>query len=155
MVTAGSTPPRRFDSLKAANEWIEATFDDWLASLTTAERAALDAYRDPRPCHRHGSPDAQDGGLAVTDSPRNDRADRFTTRSDDYTLHRAPGKPPLPGVERQTTRPAGASSPGRTLGLGTIRRERGLTQAILAEHMGVGQDQVSRVERRATLPLAK
>lgn len=68
-----------------------------------------------------------------------DRADRFVWREGDVTIRRAEGKPPLPSKR--------ASSP-TAVGLGTLRRDRNLTQSELAERLGVDQGAISRLERR-------
>jgi hypothetical protein len=52
---------------------------------------------------------------------RSNRADRFVADADAITLHRAPGKPPIPGVARQTIQPE-PGAPRRSIGLGTARR---------------------------------
>ncbi len=79
---------------------------------------------------------------------RADRADRFVSDADAFTLHRAPGKPPIPGIPRQTIQPD-ADSPRRSLGLGTVRRARHVNQAAVAQRMGVAQPTVSEIERGA------
>ena len=84
---------------------------------------------------------------------RSDRADRFVADADAVILHRAPGKPPIPGVKHQTTQPD-ASSPRRAIGLGTARRARGRTQVDVANRLGIGQNSVSELERRSDSQLS-
>lgn len=73
------------------------------------------------------------------------RADRFVSSEAGFKLHRNPGQAPVPGLPNQTTRPA-RSRGEQKLGLGTLRRERRLTQVELAKKIGIGQDEVSRIE---------
>jgi len=69
-----------------------------------------------------------------------DRRDRFISRDGEFTVRRAPGKPPLPSQRRK--------SPSTAKVLGTLRRGRKLTQTELADRMGVDQGAISRLERR-------
>jgi len=76
--------------------------------------------------------------------PTPNRADRFISRPGDFTIERAPAKPSLVGELAEPTLPI----------LGQLRREAGLTQAELAERMGIDQAGVSRLERRRDLKLS-
>jgi|GEM_PF-6436891 len=81
----------------------------------------------------------------MTDRKRPTRADRFVADGDAITLHRAPGKPALPGVPRQTIRPD-REAPRRAIGLGTARRARHRTQTDVAKRLGVTQPTISELE---------
>lgn len=67
------------------------------------------------------------------------RAERFVWRDGDVTVRRAKDKPPLPS-QRASSSVSGV--------LGTLRRDRKLTQAELAKRLGVDQGAISRLERR-------
>lgn len=83
------------------------------------------------------------------------RADRFASSEGEFILHRAKGKKPLAGVQRQTALDkAGRKQAVLAVPLATLRRPRDLTQAEVAARLGVDQAQVSRLEHRSDVLLS-
>ncbi|MGH9381590.1 MAG: helix-turn-helix domain-containing protein [Thermoanaerobaculia bacterium] len=79
------------------------------------------------------------------------RAGRFVSKDGDFILVRAPGKAPIPGLRQAKGDPKRKLARRRpvTLRLGAVREALEVTQAELANRVGVDQAAISRLEHRS------
>lgn len=77
-----------------------------------------------------------------------ERSDRFVAGDDAVVLHRSPGKKSVTGARERVTKRS------RQLGLGTVRRERNMSQVEVAKRLGIDQGRVSRLEKRSDVKVS-